>query len=83
MSGNVAEEMNADKMFEFIEALRQGEHKSKAIPQFCMRINNVSREINSKTLHKIYSNNANKKRWINPAQNPSRLFAFGMTQYPL
>ena len=83
VGGNVAEEMNPDVMFAFIQALREGNLESKAIPQFYMRINNVTREITSKTMSKIYSNAANTKRWLNPNKDRSRLFAFGMTKYPL
>ena len=83
MSGNAAKEMNPDIMFDFIQALREGKFESKAIPQFSMRINSVTREITSKTLNKVYSNSANKKRWLNADRDRGRLFAFGMTKYPL
>ena len=55
----------------------------KLPPANDMRINNVTREITSKTMSKIYSNAANTKRWLNPNRDRSRLFAFGMTKYPL
>ena len=78
-----SEEMNPDIMDKFIEALRAEEDMSKSIPQFNLKINQTTLEITSEMQHKRYSNYSNEKRWFDPKIDKNRLFAYGVTRYPV
>ena len=81
LQGNQADAMNADAMSAMIRALRQGKLESKAIPQFVLKIDQVTRIITAQDVVKISGNMANDKRFYRPGQDPNKLYAYGVTNY--
>ena len=68
-------------MSAMIRALRQGKLESKAIPQFVLKIDQVTRITTAQDVVKISGNMANNKRFYRPGQDPNKLYAYGVTNY--
>ena len=84
IGGSVAEAMNPDVISDFIQALRLGNAKTKAVPQFRFKIDGKTRVVSAEKVKKIYSNMLdNAKRYLAPEIDKSRLFSYGTTTYNL
>ena len=78
----MADAMNPDVMLDFIHALRLGNVKTKAIPQFRFKIDGKTRVVSAEKVKKIYSNMLdNAKRYLVPEIDKSKLFSYGTTTY--
>ena len=81
MKGNVSNAINTNQMLEFVEKMQENKKVQKAIPQFRLRINNVSKTISAAEVESLYSNFSNEKRYYSPATNSTKLWAYGTTSY--
>ena len=84
IGGIVGEAMNPDVVLDFIQALRLGNAKTKAVPQFRSKIDGKTRVVSAEKVKKIYSNMLdNAKRYLAPEIDKSKLFSYGTTTYNL
>ena len=81
LTGAVKEEMDTERMLEFIEAVQDGDTMEIKVPQQRLVINGVSKRISAKEVATLYSNHASDKRYYNPQAHKSKMWPYGVTSY--
>ena len=81
LSGPALKTMDTNKMLEFVQKIQENECVEESVPQFRMKINNVSKIISATEVRKLYSNLSNEKCYYSAAANSSKLWAYGTTSY--
>ena len=81
LTGKVKEAMDTQRLLSFVEQVQQNQKVQELIPQIRLVINGVSKRINAKKIHSMYSNYSNEKRYYNADGSPTKLWAYGTTSY--
>ena len=81
LTGKVKEAMDTQRLLSFVEQVQQNQKVQELVPQIRLVINGVSKRINAKKIHSMYSNYSNEKRYYNADGSPTKLWAYGTTSY--
>ena len=83
LRGKVLETINTNQMLEFVQAIQEDKRIEKSVPQFKMRINNVSKTITATEVKSLYTNFSNSKRYVKPSTKSTKLWPYGTTNYQI
>ena len=83
LRGEVLETINTNQMLEFVQAIQEDKRIEKSVPQFRMRINNVSKTITATEVKSLYTNFSNSKRYVKPSTKSTKLWPYGTANYQL
>ena len=63
--GKAKDQMDMERMLEFVEKIQQNEKVKESVPQVRIQINGLTKTLSPKEVMKMYSNYSNEKRYYN------------------
>ena len=79
--GKAKDQMDMERMLEFVEKIQQNEKVKESVPQVRIQINGLTKTLSPKEVMKMYSNYSNEKRYYNADAHSTKLWPYGTTAY--
>ena len=79
--GKAKDQMDMERMLEFVEKIQQNEKVKESVPQVRIQINGLTKTLSPKEVMKMYSNYSNEKRYCKADAHSTKLWPYGATAY--
>ena len=81
LNSKLEEQMDTNKMLEFVQIIQQTKKIQEAIPQMRIQINKESKRLTAREIQSTYTNFSNDKRFYNRDFHQTKLWPYGTTSY--